>query len=253
MLRIIHIFLGILLLSSLAYSLPIEDGEFCATTSDNFQFFKGDGFSYRLPNNGNFPNAGDTTQLHWNVIATGGCSVSYQFTGVDILTTNSNMTSGYITINCTNSGGSTTLELSGPIVISLNTTAPFKSYAWDQLAPVIQYRGNPANGSKIYGKFTLELFDAAGRESHPLVSLDYTGDPNGTVVGVNRLGEASDRAWAAFAWQFTPPHASWYKISKIRMSFVVPAGGPASSGIQIRKLDLCTMWPRNHDWYPPGM
>jgi len=244
----ILILAGTLLLTGVGFCLSVEDDEFSATTSNNFGFMKGDGLCFILPNDGLFSSLTDTSKgIYWS---SAGCSGSGT---VEVTST------GWVNLKCTGPG-TASIELSEPVILSLMTTFPRKSYAWDQLAPVMHYRGVPDVGydSKVAGLFQLELFDAAGRESHPLVGLDFSASALGGYypkIGLDRFGQTtSGRVWASIAWQFTPPHASWNKISKIRISYTVPAGVAADlkSGIQVGQLYLCSMWCRNENWYPPA-
>jgi len=237
--------LGLLVTPVLAFEM--QDNEFCQCTSQFDELFmKGDSLCHFLPNDGNFPNAGssDTTKMHWKTI-TGNGSVS--FTPGEVF---DDVTTGYVTLACLGSG-TAGIELSHPVMVSLSTSSPYKAYAWDQQGPVIHFRGDPDCQSKVAGRFQLEFFDSANREIHPMVAFDYSTCtiPVGLAWDTTtQTAVPKDHAWAKIAWQFTPPHASWNKISRIRLLYIVPPGVTGPTGIQIRKLYLQTMWVRPYKW-----
>jgi hypothetical protein len=193
--------------------------------------------STQFPAIGTFDNGlGDATKS-WTVNNSGGGSViEYP-------------TQGWVGLRCS-AGQSVSIEY-GPIIVSKTpngTTKP--SFDWDQIGGAIHFRGNPAYPyqSMVAGKLQLDFYDAAGRECHPMIAIDMSSSAvNGycPAVGLDSTGNASNYSWAAFAFQFTLPHSSWYKISKVKISYSVPPGALVpTTEVQLDQIYLVPWWQK---------
>jgi len=237
--RIWTILLGISFLlgicSSPSRAMFVEDEEMDAMYQD-LHFITYD-LSTQLPAIGTFDNGLGDASKAWTVDSSGGGTV-VQYT---------NATEGWLGLKCS-AGQSVAVEY-GPIYVTLTPDSASKpSFGWDQIAAALHFRGSPTYQSKIAGKLQFEFYDAVGRECHPLAAIDASSSAvNGycPAVGLDSTGQPNRFAWAAYAWQFTVPHSSWYKISKVRISYSVPFGASVPlTEVQLDQVYVAPYWTK---------
>ena len=223
-----------ILISSLGYAASIPDSEIWdfGRKHSNFDYFD---FSFSFPSSGQFDNGA----AGWTVDGNGtGQVISY-----------SNATEGWVGIRC--SGGQWAAIEFGPISMSQVTTGTSRpAYAWDQICSCLHFRGNPLSpyNSNIAGVIRCEFFDASGSPASNAILFDASSAAlNGyyPVVGLDSASKPSSLAWASFTWQFTPPHQSWYRISKVRISYSVPSGVAITSEVQFDQIYTVAYWFKN--------
>ncbi len=217
------------------WAVYVQDDEINQIYADGWLI--GYDLSTQLPAIGTFDNGLGDTNNFWTVDSSGGGTV-LQYT---------NATEGWIGLRCS-AGQSVAVEY-GPIIVSLTPNGASKpSFDWDQIGGALHFRGCPTYQSKVAGKVQLEFYDAVGRECHPAIAIDMSSTAvQGycPAVGLDSTGHANRFAWAAFAFQFTPPHSSWYKISKVRISYSVPPGGLVpTTEIQLDQIYIVPWWQK---------
>ncbi len=216
------------------WAMYVEDDEM-GEIFHNMSTLIGYDLSTQLPAIGTFDNGLGDAGKAWTVDSSGGGTV-VQYT---------NATEGWLGLRCS-AGQSVAVEY-GPIYVTLTPDSASKpSFGWDQIAAALHFRGSPTYQSKIAGKLQFEFYDAVGRERHPLAAIDVSSSAvNGycPAVGLDSTGQPNRFAWAAYAWQFTVPHSSWYKISKVRISYSVPSGGAVpTTEVQLDQVYVAPYW-----------
>jgi hypothetical protein len=222
-----------------SWALFVQDEEMNGIYKDIYNIFIGYDLSTQLPAIGTFDNGLGDASKAWTVDSSGGGTV-VQYT---------NATEGWLGLRC-DAGQSVAVEY-GPIYVTLTPDSASKpSFGWDQIAAALHFRGSPTFQSKIAGKVQFEFYDAVGRERHPLAAIDASSSAfNGycPAVGLDSTGKANRFAWAAYAWQFTVPHSSWYKISKVRISYSVPSPSGfyiPTTEVQLDQVYVAPFWTK---------
>ena len=181
--------------------------------------------SFNFPSTGQFNNG----RAGWTSVTDGGGMV-FSYSAAN---------EGWVGLRC--SAAQTASIEFGPISISTTTTtAPKLSYDWDQIGICVHFRGNPAYDKKVAGRFQLQVYDAIGSEVYTVCAFD--AGTTAVPMGVDYNGYSSSSTWSCFAWQFTPPHQNWYRISKFRLSYSVPSGASTTTELQIDQVYLFTIW-----------
>jgi hypothetical protein len=221
--------------SSPSWAFYVQDDEMNVIYHDTNGVLIGYDLSTQMPAIGTFDNGLGNASKAWTVDSSGGGTV-VQYT---------NATEGWLGLRCS-AGQSVAVEY-GPIYVTLTPDSASKpSFGWDQIAAALHFRGSPTFQSKIAGKVQFEFYDAVGRECHPLAAIDASSSAvNGycPAVGLDSTGKANRFAWAAYAWQFTVPHSSWYKISKVRISYSVPSGASVPlTEVQLDQVYVAPYW-----------
>ena len=161
-----------------------------------------------------------------------------EITSLGIVTSYSASSEGWVGLRC--SGGQMAGIECGPINISTSGV----SYDWDQFGIVFNYRGKPDSpyNSNLVGKVRLSFYDAATSEIYTTLGFDFSTT---VAFGLKANGQSDPLTWGTFTWQFTPPHLNWYQISRIRITYEVPASytGPATE-FQITQFMLVTTFQR---------
>jgi hypothetical protein len=237
------ILLGLSLLQvtfiSPSWALYLPDEEMNDILYPTMNYYIGYDLSTQMPAIGTFDNGLGDASKAWTVDSSGGGTV-VQYT---------NATEGWLGLRC-DAGQSVAVEY-GPIYVTLTPDSASKpSFGWDQIAAALHFRGSPTFQSKIAGKVQFEFYDAVGRERHPLAAIDASSSAfNGycPAVGLDSTGKANRFAWAAYAWQFTVPHSSWYKISKVRISYSVPSPSGfyiPTTEVQLDQVYVAPFWTK---------
>ncbi len=232
----IWIFLVLILIGVVpCWALYLQDDEINEIYTDGS--FIGYDMSTQLPVIGTFDNGLGDADKSWVADSSGGGAI-IQYTA---------STEGWVGLRCS-AGQSVSIEY-GPVYMSLipdSTSKP--SFDWDQLGGAMHFRGSPTYQSKLAGKLQLEFYDAAGRECHPVIAIDMSSTAiTGYCpqVGLDRDGKPDNLAWVSIAFQFTLPHSSWYKISKVKISYSVPSGVLVpTTEVQLDQIYLVPWWQK---------
>jgi len=206
------------------YTLNIPDDEWDITIgTPNLDYCD---LRFLLPAYGMF----STGTTGWSIVTSGGGRVN-NYTGAVGLCCQSAQTAG--------------IEF-GPISVS---TAAGLSLDWDMLGAGIKYQGSNETTAtdstyQIAGRFWVEFYDVDGRPYAPRVIFDCGSNNVINCFGMG-MGGNTEIPTATFTWQFSVPHQTWYKISKVRIMYAVPANaGNRTTEIKVYQLYLASMLNR---------